>query len=151
MLSLLGQQGRPRPAPQRAYSGGCPAESPTAFVYSQFRKLEAGTPLYQLMLPQSLLASSPFGTVASPASMTRIQTPLFVSGASEAALTQFAAFFSGFGFAPVQGCGIGSAAASAAGPANSDPGSSLDVELIRGDISWSANGTVTYVDGNKVY
>src|SRR5207249_2809400 len=66
-------------------------------------------------------------------------------------LTQFAAFFSAFGFAPVQGGGSGSAAASAAGPANIEPGSSINVELIRGDISWSANGTVTYVDGSKVY
>ena len=151
MLSLLDQKGSLGTPPQRASSGGFPAESPTAFVYSQFRKLEAGTPLYQLMLPQSLLASSPFGTAASPASMTRIQTPLFVSGASEAALQQFAPFFSAFGFAPVQGGGSGSAAASAAGPANIEPGSSINVELIRGDISWSANGTVTYVDGNKVY
>ncbi|PYS17732.1 MAG: hypothetical protein DMG17_08615 [Acidobacteria bacterium] len=151
MLSLLDQKGSLGTPPQRASSGGFPAESPTAFVYSQFRKLEAGTPLYQLMLPQSLLASSPFGTAASPASMTRIQTPLFVSGASEAALQQFAPFFSVFGFAPVQGGGSGSAAASAAGPANIEPGSSINVELIRGDISWSANGTVTYVDGNKIY
>ena len=151
MLSLLDQKGSLGTPPQRASSGGFPAESPTAFVYSQFRKLEAGTPLYQLMLPQSLLASSPFGTAASPASMTRIQTPLFVSGASEAALQQFAPLFSAFGFAPVQGGGSGSAAASAAGPANIEPGSSINVELIRGDISWSANGTVTYVDGNKIY
>src|SRR5438445_18551 len=83
--------------------------------------------------------------------MTRIQAPLFVSGASEAALQQFAAFFSAFGFAPVQGGGSGSAAASVAGPANIEPGSSINVELMRGDISWSGNGTVTYVDGNKVY
>src|SRR5256886_11644202 len=73
MLSLLDQKGSLGTAPQRASSGGFPAESPTAFIYGQFRKLEAGTPLYQLMLPQSLLASSPFGTSASPASMTRIQ------------------------------------------------------------------------------
>jgi hypothetical protein len=32
-----------------------------------------------------------------------------------------------------------------------EPGSSVSVELIRGDLSWSANGTVTWVDGNKVY
>src|SRR5207237_3255560 len=64
MLSLLDQKGSLGTPPQRASSGGFPAESPTAFVYSQFRKLEAGTPLYQLMLPQSLLASSPFGTAA---------------------------------------------------------------------------------------
>src|SRR2546425_2757995 len=151
MLNLLDQNSGAVSSPRRASSGGFPAESPTAFIYSQFRKLEAGTPLYQLMLPQSLLASSPFGTAASSASLTRIQTPLFVSGASEAALQQFAAFFSAFGFAPMQGGGSGSAAASLAGPAKIEPGSSINVELIRGDISWSANGTVTYVDGNKVY
>ena len=151
MLNLLDQKGGAAPSPGRASSGGFPAESPTAFISSQFQKLEAGTPLYQLMLPQSLLATSPFGTVASSASLTRIQTPLFVCGASEAALQQFAALFSAFGFAPVQGGGSGSAGASLASPAKIEPGSSINVELIRGDISWSANGTVTYVDGNKVY
>src|SRR5437867_11481598 len=41
MLSLLDQRGSPGTAPQRASSGGFPAESPTAFVYSQFQKLQA--------------------------------------------------------------------------------------------------------------
>src|SRR5205085_7125654 len=135
-----------------ASSFGFPAESPTAFIYNQFRKLEAGTPLYQMMLPQSLVSSSPFGTTASSASLTRIQTPLFVAGASQAALQQFGPFFSTFGFSPVQGGGSGSAANQAgATPGKIEPGSSINVELIRGDLSWSANGTVTYVDGNKIY
>src|SRR4029077_21046475 len=82
----------------------------------------------------------------------RIETPLFVSGASQAALQQFGPLFSTFGFTPVQGGGSGSAA-SIPGPISTkiEPGSSINVELIRGDISWSANGTVTYVDGNKIY
>ena len=156
MLSLLDQKnaGPIQPKPASASSGGgFPAESPTAFIYNQFRKLEGGTPLYQLMLPQSLLSSSPFGTTAStPSSFTHIQTPLFVSGASQAALQQFAPFFTAFGFAPVQGGGGGSAAnLGVTTPSKIEPGSSINVELIRGDISWSANGTVTYVDGNKVY
>ena len=156
MLNLLDQKGsEPAPAqPRRASSGGFPAESPTAFIYNQFRKLETGTPLYQLMLPQSLLSSSPFGTSASAtaASLRRIETPLFVSGASEAALQQFAPLFNTFGFTPVQGGGSGSAAnIPGAVPTKIEPGSSINVELIRGDISWSANGTVTYVDGNKIY
>src|SRR5205823_1088689 len=53
MLSLLDQKnaGPIQPKPASASSGGgFPAESPTAFIYNQFRKLEAGTPLYQLML-----------------------------------------------------------------------------------------------------
>jgi len=156
MMELLDQKNAPPPrVAQNAtgtLGGGWPAESPTAFVYSQFQKLAAGTPLAQLLLPQSLLSSSPFGTTAGSPSMTRIQTPLFISGATPAALQQFAAFFSAFGFTPVQGGGGGSAASLAgATPSKIEPGSSINVELIRGDISYSANGTVTYVDGNKVY
>jgi hypothetical protein len=154
MLNLLDQKGTGPVQPRQASSGGFPAESPTAFIFSQFHKLEAGTPLYQLLLPQSLLSSSPFGTSASATatSLTRIATPLFVSGASQASLQQFAPLFSTFGFTPVQGGGSGSAA-SIPGPVPDkiEPGSSINVELIRGDISWSANGTVTYVDGNKIY
>src|SRR5215471_6999029 len=152
MLNLLDQKGDGPIQPRRASSGGFPAESPTAFIYNQFQKLESGSPLYQLMLPQSLLSASPFGTTASTPSLTRIQTPLFVSGASQAALQQFGPLFSTFGFSPVQGGGSGSAG-SIPGPVSTkiEPGSSINVELIRGDLSWSANGTVTYVDGNKIY
>jgi hypothetical protein len=128
-------------------------ESPTAFISSQFRKLAEGTPLHQLLLPQSLLSTSPFGAAApSAGSLTRIQTPLFVSGSTPNALQAFAPFFSAFGFTPVQGGGGGSAQNLTNGtPSKIEPGSSINVELIRGDISWSANGTVTHVDGKKVY
>ena len=129
------------------------SESPTSFVYSQFRKLAEGTPLHQLLLPQSLLTAGPFGTAAaSAASLSRIQTPLFIAGATPAALQQFGPLFSALGFAPVQGGGGGSAQnLAAATPSKIEPGSSVNVELIRGDLSWSANGTVTHVDGNRVY
>jgi len=161
MLDLLDQKNA---APQRiaqastdGFSGGLlPSESPTSFIQSQLQKLMQGTPLHQLLLPQSLLSGSPFSTSAtapSAASMTPIQTPLFVAGATPAALQQFAPFFSTFGFTPVQGGGGGSAQnnLAASTPSKLEPGSSVNVELIRGDMSWSANGTVTHVDGNKVY
>ncbi len=161
MLGLLDQKNGP--TPQRIAGNGAgnglegdprggilASESPTSFIYKQFQKLAEGTPLSQLLLPQSLLSNSPFST--STASMTRIQTPLFVSGATPAALQQFGSFFNAFGFTPVQGGGGGSAAGLApSAPSKVEPGSSINVELIRGDISWSANGTVTYVDGDRVY
>jgi hypothetical protein len=158
MLGLLDQKNSP--APRRIADGSIgtgglgllPAESPTAFIYKQFQKLEEGTPLSQLLLPQSLLSTSPFSANTGTSSLTRISTPLFVSGATPAALQQFAQFFNEFGFTPVQGGGGGSAAGLApAAPSTIEPGSSINVELIRGDLSWSANGTVTYVDGNRVY
>jgi hypothetical protein len=156
MLGLLDQKNAAPPqkiAQAEAGGGGAlPAESPTAFIYNQFQKLAAGTPLHQLLLPQSLLSSSPFGTTTAGApSLKPVQTPLFVAGATAAALQQFAPFFSAFGFTPVQGGGGGSAASLETAPSKIEPGSSINVELIRGDLSWSANGTVTHVDGNKVY
>ena len=108
MLGLLDQKNAPVQRIAQASTGISdregigPAESPTAFIYNQLQKLAAGAPLAQLLLPQSLLSSSPFGaTSAGAPALTRIQTPLFISGATAAALQQFAPFFSAFGFTPV--------------------------------------------------
>ena len=152
MLSILDQQPGTALQVARASGGMPPAESPTAFVFSQYQKVVEGQPLHQLLLPQSLLNTSAFQPGSSAASLSRIQTPLFVSGASAAALQQFTPFFNAFGFTPLQAGGGGSASSLAtATPSKLEAGSSVNVELIRGDISWSANGTVTHVDGNKVY
>jgi hypothetical protein len=160
MLGLLDQRNGAAPRQIAQASAESPgsggvllSESPTAFVYSQLQKLAEGTPLHQLLLPQSLLSAGSFGAnVPSSASLTRIQTPLFVAGATTAALQQFAPLFSALGFAPIQGGGGGSAQNLAgATPSKIEPGSSINVELIRGDLSWSANGTVTHVDADKVY
>jgi hypothetical protein len=84
--------------------------------------------------------------------LTRIQTPLSISGATPAAIQQFMPFFNALGFTPVQGGGGGSAPASVIATNNKiEPGSSINVEMIRGDVNFSANGTVTHVDGNKIY
>jgi hypothetical protein len=159
MLGLLNQ---PAGAPARqiarasAESSGLAAtslaESPTAFVYTQLQKLAQGTPLHELLLPQSYLTGNSTGPAAAgAAALMRMQTPLFVAGATPAALQQFAPLFSALGFAPVQGGGGGSAQNLGAVTPKIEPGSSINVELIRGDLSWSANGTVTHVDGDKVY
>jgi len=133
--------------------GSLTSESPTAFISSQLKRLAEGAPLHELLLPQSLLNTGQFGTATTgTASLAHIQTPLFVSGATPAALQQFAPFFGSFGFTPVQGGGGGSGAnLTPSTPSTLEPGSFVNVELIRGDISWSANGTVTYIDGDKVY
>ena len=59
MMELLDQKNAPPQRIARASTGGSewegtlPAESPTAFIYSQFQKLAAGTPMAQLLLTQS--------------------------------------------------------------------------------------------------
>ena len=149
MLDLLDLRPGPQPSIARA-AGSLPTESPAAFVMDQFQKLAEGRPLHELLLPQSMIANS-VPSLGSAQSLMKIQTPLFISGASPAALQQFAPIFSAFGFMPVQGGAGGSAANLGAASTKLEPGSSVNVELIRGDLSWSANGTVTWVDGNKVY
>jgi SpoIVB peptidase S55 len=152
MMDLLDLRPGTQPSIARA-SGTLPTTSPAAFVMDQFQKLAEGRPLHEVLLPQSMIANSvpSMGTAGSAQTFAKIQTPLFISGASTASLQQFAPVFSAFGFMPVQGGGSGSAAGLTGASTKLEPGSSVNVELIRGDLSWSANGTVTWVDGNKVY
>lgn len=131
-------------------SGTLPAESPAAFVLDQYQKVAEGRPINELLLPQFSGANMSQAASAAP-TLTRIQTPLLVSGVSASALQQFAPIFNVFGFLPVQAGGGTSARSIAGASTRLVPGSSVNVELIRGDLSWSANGTVTHVDGNKVY
>jgi hypothetical protein len=127
-------------------SASHPLESPAAFVYRIVEKLKEGRPIQELFGPALSPASVPSST-----SLVQLQTPLFLSGVTAAAAQQFSSFFSGLGFNPVQGGAAGTVAN--VGPVSNrlEPGSTVSAELVRGDMNISANGTVTYVDGNKVY
>jgi hypothetical protein len=88
--------------------------------------------------------ASPFGN------LSEISTPLALSGFSRRTLQTFAADFRKFGFEPQQGVSAGSAT-SQQYTGRIEPGSMISVQLLSGDWSISADGTVTYVDGQKVY
>src|SRR5206468_10798990 len=90
MLDILDQKTGTAPNVAQASSGILPAESPADFVFGQLQKLAEGVPVHQLLLPQSLLGGAPVQSGTGTASLTRIQTPLLVSGSSPAALQQFA-------------------------------------------------------------
>jgi hypothetical protein len=81
-----------------------------------------------------------------------IATPLAISGVDPVALPYFANYFQALGFQPVLASG-----ASSQGPLqpSSDdtltPGKSIGVELIRGDLSAAAFGTVTWRDKDRIY
>ena len=135
------------PAPKGVpASASHPLESPAAFVYRIVEKLKEGRPIQELFSPALSPASVPSST-----SLVQLQTPLFISGVTSVAAQQFSSFFSGLGFNPVQGGAAGTVAN--VGPVSNrlEPGSTVSAELVRGDMNISANGTVTYVDGNKVY
>ena len=85
----------------------------------------------------------------SPFRLTRIATPVNTSGFSATAVDYFRETFRRLGLVPVQGAGGGKTSDFSQAPL--EPGSSINVELARGDVSLSASGTVTHISGNKIY
>lgn len=82
------------------------------------------------------------------ATLSRIQTPLMVSGFDERFIKEFDDFFGSRGFSVVlSGAGSGEGTGSDA----LFVGSPVSAQLVDGDASLGAVGTVTYIDGNDVF
>ncbi len=117
------------------WKGTLPKQAVTAT--SLIAPVSAGSPLVALMGQQ----------------MTPIATPVVFSGISQESLSLFAPQLMANGLLPVSGAG-GSAAITPLGEANEKtltPGTSLSVQLVRGDYSIAASGTVTFRDGDRIY
>lgn len=82
--------------------------------------------------------------------LTEILSPVAFSGFTPATLENFAADFRQLGFEPQQGVSSGSPT-SHRYSGTVVPGAMISVQLLSGDMSISADGTVTYVDGARVY
>ena len=97
----------------------------------------AGSPLVPLMGQQ----------------MQPIATPVVFSGISQESLSLFASELTRSGLLPVSGVG-GSAAITPLEPFDErtlTPGTSVSVQLVRGDYSIAASGTVTFRNGEQIY
>jgi hypothetical protein len=104
--------------------------------------------------PNELLRAFPRPALAMSggAQMVDIATPLSFGGFTRATLDTFAPQLRALGLEPRQ-------AVSSAGklddkmgnPADLQPGSMISVQLLSGDYNVGADGTVTYIDGNRVY
>ena len=125
-----------------------------------FAKL-AATEL-QLNWPKLAFSSGPLLAPVSAGSplmplvgqqITPIATPFVFSGISNEALAQFAPQLQANGLLPV--AGIGGAAPITPLAKTTDktlaPGTSVSVELVRGDYSLAASGTVTFRDDQRIY
>jgi hypothetical protein len=88
--------------------------------------------------------TSPLGKLAD------ILTPVSFSGFTPATLPAFAADFRRLGFEPQEGVS-GGAPGSQSYSGTVTPGSMISVSLLSGDLNMNADGTVTYVDGNRIY
>ncbi|HKN83333.1 MAG TPA: SpoIVB peptidase S55 domain-containing protein, partial [Pyrinomonadaceae bacterium] len=108
---------------------------PAVSSVSLFAPVSAGSPLMPLLGQQ----------------MTPIATPLVFSGISQESLAAFAPQLIANGLLPVSGAG-GSAPITPLAEVNANtflPGSSISVQLVRGDYSLAAAGTVTLRDEDR--
>jgi len=80
-----------------------------------------------------------------------IATPVWFAGFTRAAVDHFAQQWREAGLEPVQGISGGGRVVTPSGPVRLEPGSMISVQLMTGDLSVGADGTVTSVVGNKVF
>ncbi|HWP44701.1 MAG TPA: SpoIVB peptidase S55 domain-containing protein, partial [Blastocatellia bacterium] len=85
--------------------------------------------------------------------ITPIATPVTLSGIPQSVVDMFGADLKRAGIQPIAGIGGGSSLSPMA-PVTEDtltPGTSVSVQLVRGDFTIDAAGTVTYRDGKRIY
>ena len=99
-------------------------------------------------LPEFAFVSSLGGGEIS-GNLKPISTPLSLSGFSSQAVEPFVSQFKAMGLVPVRG--IGSAAVEDYADTPLQPGATISVQLVRGDMEVGASGTATHTSGNKVY
>jgi hypothetical protein len=94
----------------------------------------------------------PEPVLGGEARMIDIATPLSFGGFSRATLDAFAPQLRALGLEPRQGVTSGGKIEPAMGnPANLKPGAMISVQLMAGDLSVGADGTVTHIDGSRIY
>jgi hypothetical protein len=86
--------------------------------------------------------------------LEEIATPVSFSGFTAATLEHFSKQLHDLGFDPRQGAGGGGGGnpdGKLGDPSQLQPGSMISVQLVTGDWAVGADGTVTMIDGNRVY
>jgi hypothetical protein len=89
---------------------------------------------------------------AGNARLEEIATPISFSGFTSSTIDLFGEKLKALGLDPRQGVAGGGAPGDKLGdPSRIEPGSMISVQLMSGDFSAGADGTVTLVDGERVY
>jgi hypothetical protein len=100
---------------------------------------------------RSILPTAEPISVPSPlGNLSEILTPLSVSGFTAATMRAFAPEFRRLGLEPQQGVSSGTPQSQQYSRTVA-PGSMISVCMLSGDMNISADGTVTYVNGNRIY
>jgi hypothetical protein len=94
----------------------------------------------------------PQPALAGEARLMDIATPVAFGGFSRGTLETFAPQLRALGLEPRQGITAGADIGPRMGnPADLKPGSMISVQLMAGDLSVGADGTLTHIEGNRVY
>ena len=86
------------------------------------------------------------GTSAG-AGLRMLNLPLVFSGSNQETIQRFSSYFSEYGMLPVSGGGGGTSSSS---KPSTEGGAAVAAQLVRGDLSLAATGTLTYFDGENV-
>jgi hypothetical protein len=96
--------------------------------------------------------SRPEPAMVGESRMVDIATPINFGGFTRSALDAFSPRLRALGLEPCQSVTSGASMAAAMGnPADLQPGSMISVQLMAGDYTVAADGTVTYIDGKRLY
>ena len=137
---------RPIEAMVRTSTSAAPASSPPAAAAGQ----RAAFALAERDLTRRIPRPEP--AMAGEARMVDIATPISFGGFSRSTLDTFAPQLRALGLEPRQGVTSGAKIEPAMGnPADLKPGSMISVQLMAGDLSVGADGTVTHIDGERIY
>ena len=91
-------------------------------------------------------------SVAGETRLEEIATPVAFSGFTASTLDHFAPQLRSLGLDPRQGIsGGGSPGERLGDPRKLEPGSMISVQLVSGDLSVGADGTITAIDGDRLY
>ncbi|MCL4402169.1 MAG: hypothetical protein M1436_05850, partial [Acidobacteria bacterium] len=94
----------------------------------------------------------PEDALAGGSRMVDVATPVSFGGFTRAAIEHFAPQLRALGLEPRQGITAGGRTDLRMGlPSALKPGSMISVELMSGDMSVGADGTVTYIDGDRIF
>jgi hypothetical protein len=140
-------QGQGTARPQEPHPVSFTQLASTDFKLSLPRPAVTGMPLIAPVASGSSLASL-MGQEMAP-----IATPVVFGGISRESLALFTPQLEANGLLPVSGVG-GAAAITPLAPTTANtltPGTSVSVQLVRGDYSIAASGTVTFRDGERIY
>lgn len=117
--------------------------------HGQFQVVSSPDQILNVNATQPAVAAESAGM-----SLPEIHTPLVLSGFDSRAIQHFMPQISRLGMVPMMGGRGGSAAVGPVkmgNPRDLHPGDMISVQLMRGDLGVSADGTVTCIDGHRIF